>query len=235
MACVLWGIGSARVSAEGTELQGDSMADELGIVGFLDALASDAPAPGGGAAAALAAALAAACAEMVGRFTIGRPRFAAVEERTRAEVERLTALRAELLAQMAADERAFAAVSTAYKLPKSSAVERAARQAAIQAALIAAMAPPLEVMRRGSDILAIAAEVAAAGNPSVVSDAACAAILGEAAVRAAALNVRANTALLGDSPAAAEAEHEAASLEMRAAALRDQTLAAATARGRGSV
>lgn len=210
------------------------MADERGIAGFLDALASDAPAPGGGAAAALAGALAAACAEMVGRFTIGRPRFAAVEQRAAAAVERLAVVRAELLAQMAADERAFAAVSAAYKLPKGTDEERTARQGAIQAALLTAMAPPLEVMRRSCDALESAAELAAAGNPSVVSDAACAAILGEAAVRAAALNVRANTALLGDLPAAAEAEHETASLEAGAAALRDQTLAAAAGRGRGS-
>lgn len=210
------------------------MADERGIVDFLDALASDAPTPGGGAAAALAGALAAACAEMVGRFTVGRPRFAAVEQRAREAVERLAAARAELLAQMAADERAFAAVSTAYKLPKGTDDERAARQAAIHAALMAAMVPPLEVMRRGCDVLELAVELAAGGNPSVVSDAACAAILGEAAVRAAALNVRANTRLLGDLPPAAEADHEAERLEAGAAALRDQALAAAAGRGRGA-
>lgn len=209
------------------------MADERTIFGFLDALASDAPAPGGGAAAALAGALAAACAEMVGRFTVGRPRFAAVEERTRAAVERLAALRAELLAQMIADERAFAAVSAAYKLPKAADDERAARQAAIHAALIAAMAPPLAVMHRCCDVLEVADVLAATGNPSVVSDAACAAILGEAAVRAAALNVRANTVLLGDLPAATDAEHETSSLEARAAALRDQTLAAVSTRMKG--
>lgn len=213
---------------------GGRMADERGVTDFLDALASDAPAPGGGAAAALAGALAAACAEMVGRFTAGRPRFAAVEQRARAAVERLAAVRAELLAQMAADERAFTTVSAAYKLPRSTDEERAARESAIQAALLAAMVPPLEVMRRGCDVLEAAAELAAAGNPSVVSDAACAAILGEAAVRAAALNVRANTALLGELHTAAEAEREAASLEARAAAQRDQALAATARRGRGA-
>lgn len=212
---------------------GVRMADERSIPDFLDALASDAPVPGGGAAAALAAALAAACAEMVGRFTVGRPRFATVEQPAAAAVERLAAVRVALLAQMAADERAFAAVSAAYKLPRGTDEDRAARQTAIQAALLAAMVPPLEVMRRGGDVLAAAAELAAIGNPSVVSDAACAAILGEAAVRAAALNVRANTALLGDLREAAEADQEAASLETRAAALRDQTLAAAAGRGRG--
>ena len=210
------------------------MAGERNVAEFLDALASDAPAPGGGAAAALAGALAAACAEMVGRFTVGRPRFAAVEQQTRAAVERLATLRVELLAQMAADERAFAAVSAAYKLPKATDEQRGARDAAIPAALIAAMRPPLAVMRASCDVLERAVELATSGNPTVASDAACAAILGEAAVRAAALNVRANTALLGSRPDAAQAEREAAALEVRAALLRDRTLAAVDERGRGN-
>ncbi len=212
----------------------DAMAGERSVADFLDALASDAPTPGGGAAAALAGALAAACGEMVGRFTVGRPRFAAVEQQARASVERLEALRAELLAQMAADERAFAAVSAAYKLPKATDEQRAARDAAIQAALIAAMRPPLAVMRASCDALERAVELAAFGNPTVASDAACAAILGEAAVRAAALNVHANTSALGRRTEAAEAEREAAALEARAAVLRDRALAAVNERGRGN-
>jgi formiminotetrahydrofolate cyclodeaminase len=210
------------------------MADERSITSFLDALASDAPAPGGGAAAALAGALAAACAEMVGRFTVGRPRFASVEERARAATERLTAARAQLLAQMTADERAFAAVSAAYKLPKATDEERSARTAAIHAALLGALQPPLEVMRHGCDVLELAAELAASGNPSVVSDAACAAILGEAAVRAAALNVRANTTLLGEVEQALDAEREMAALQARAVESRDRALAAASARAWGA-
>lgn len=210
-----------------------AMGSERGVTTFLDALASDAPAPGGGAAAALAGALASACAEMVGRFTVGRPRYASVEQQTRAAVERLAALRAELLAQMAADERAFAAVSAAYKLPKATDEQRAARGAAIHVALIAAMQPPLAVMRASRDVLERAVELAVVGNPTVASDAACAAILGEAAVRAAALNVRANTALLGSRPEAAEAEREATALEARAEELRDRALAAVNERRRG--
>jgi formiminotetrahydrofolate cyclodeaminase len=210
------------------------MADERSITSFLDALASDAPAPGGGAAAALAGALAAACAEMVGRFTVGRPRFASVEERARAATERLTAARAQLLAQMTADERAFAAVSAAYKLPKATDEERSARTAATHAALLGALQPPLAVMRHGCDVLEFAAELAASGNPSVVSDAACAAILGEAAVRAAALNVRANTTLLGEVEQALDAEREMAALQARAVESRDRALAAASARAWGA-
>ena len=46
------------------------------IGGWLEALASSAPAPGGGAAAALEAAMAAALLEMVCNLTIGKPAYA---------------------------------------------------------------------------------------------------------------------------------------------------------------
>lgn len=196
------------------------------ITNFLDALGSAAPAPGGGAACALAGALAAACAEMVGRFTVGRPKFQAVEDSMRAAVDALVAARADLLALIGEDARAFAAVSAAYKLPKATSDEQATREDAIQAALGNAMRPPLRVMERACDALEVASELAAAGNPTVASDAGCAALLGEAAVRAAGLNVLANIVLLRDADAASAARAKMAALEERAAALRERTMAA---------
>jgi len=210
------------------------MADEQRMIaGFLDALASEAPAPGGGAAAALSGALAAACAEMVARFTAGRPKFAAVEPIMQGAIADLEAARHVLLALMEADATAFAAVSAAYKLPKGSDEERAARESAVQAALRLAMEPPLEVMRCACDVLTIAEMLAGAGNPTVASDAACAALLGEAAVRAGAVNVLANVSLLRDEAAAGEARQAVAQLEERAGALRERTMAAFHMRLRG--
>ena len=138
-----------------------------------------------------------------------------------------------LLALTEDDERAFAAVSAAYKLPKGTEDERGARDAEIQRALSAAMQPPLEVMRLGCEAMEIAGEVAAAGNPSVVSDAGCAALLGEAAVRSAALNVLANVVLLHDERTANAGRQAIVEHEARAAALREHTLAAVHARMQG--
>ncbi|HEU5441184.1 MAG TPA: cyclodeaminase/cyclohydrolase family protein [Ktedonobacterales bacterium] len=207
--------------------------DQRTIPGFLDALASDAPAPGGGAAAALAGALAAACAEMVARFTAGRPKFAAVGQTVRDAIADLVAARAALLALVEADAAAFATVSAAYRLPRLSEEEHAAREAAIQAALHTAMEPPLAVMRQTCDVLTIAETLAGVGNPTVASDAACAALLGEGAVRAAAVNVLANVALLRDEAAAGEARQAITQLEERAGALRERTMAAFHARLKG--
>lgn len=51
---------------------------------FLDALASKAPVPGGGGASALAGALGAALCTMVGNYTDGKQKYAAVEEDVKA-------------------------------------------------------------------------------------------------------------------------------------------------------
>ena len=205
---------------------GERVSDERGIADFLEALGSSAPAPGGGAASALAGALAAALAEMVAQLTVGRPKYQSVDASMRALIARARAARADLLAAMDDDERAYGAVAAAYKLPKGGDEERAARDAAIQDALYGAMRPPLRVMERACAVLELAEEAASAGNPSVASDAGCAALIGEAAVRAAALNVLANVALLRDEDEAERARLEVARLEERAAALREHTMAA---------
>jgi len=192
---------------------------------FAEQLGSSAPAPGGGAASALAGALAAALAEMVGQLTVGRPRFQPVEDRMRHVVEQLRQERTELLALVDADAAAFSRVSEAYKLPRTTEREKALRDGTIQAALHEAMRPPLRVMEIACDVLLLADEVALIGNPSVASDAGCAALLGEAAVHAAALNVLANVVLLRESQEAEVARATVTALERRAATLREKTLA----------
>lgn len=200
------------------------MADDTTVAMFLESLGSSAPAPGGGAASALTGALAAALAEMVAQLTAGRPKFADVEGRVREIIVDLRAARASLLLLMGDDERAFQGVSAAYKLPKTDEGERAVRDAAIQYALREAMRPPLDVMDRACDVLTLAEEIARIGNATVASDAGCAAIIGEAAVRSAALNVLANVVLLRDAAIAVDARQRVAEYEKRAAELCQRTM-----------
>lgn len=200
------------------------MADDTTLSAFLESLGSSAPAPGGGAASALAGALAAALAEMVAQLTAGRPKYAAVDERVRVVIAQLQTARTRLAQLMEDDERAFQTVSAAYKLPKTSDEERDTRERAIQRALGVAMQPPLAVMATACDVLALTEEVARIGNGTVVSDAGCAAILGEAAVRSAALNVLANVVLLHDQAAADDARQQVVDCEARALGLTQQTM-----------
>jgi formiminotetrahydrofolate cyclodeaminase len=198
------------------------MAGEQSIAAFMEALGSSAPAPGGGAASALAGALAAALAEMVARFTVGREKYRDVEERAAAILRKAEEARVALLALADDDERAFQEVSAAYRLPRATDEERAAREAAIQAALASAMQPPLRAVRAACAVVGLAAEIAEIGNGTVISDAGCAALLGEAAARAAALNVLANATLLRDAALAEGARAEVRALLAQAQAQRDQ-------------
>jgi len=166
--------------------------------GFLDALASAEPTPGGGAAAALAGATAAALISMVCNLTVGRPRYADVDAAMQAIRGRSESARARLVALADADARAYGAVAAAYRLPRATADERSRRVAAIQTALVGAAQPPLEAMDVSRTLVTLALETAAHGNSTVASDAGVAADLAAAAVRASATMVRANLAELTD-------------------------------------
>lgn len=201
------------------------MTDEMSISAFTEALGSGAPTPGGGAASALVGALGAALAEMVARFTVGRKSYAAVEPQAQDIVQRAAQARVELLALVAADEQAFQQVSAAYKMNKGTDDEREQREVAIQTSLAAAMEPPTHALRLSMSVVSLAYDIAAIGNATVLTDAACAAIVGESAARAAAINILANVALLKDTAAGEQALQAARSTLSDAARLRDETLA----------
>lgn len=192
---------------------------------FAQALGSSAPTPGGGAASALVGALAAALAEMVARFTVGRAKYREFEPQAQAIIQQAQEAREALVALVEDDATAFQTVSAAYALPRAGETERQAREAAIHDALLQAMQPPLRTLRRSLAVMKLAREIAEIGNSTVLSDAACAAAIGEAAIRAAALNVLANVALLPAGGAAGAALSEARAACDEALHLRDETLA----------
>jgi len=168
------------------------------VEGFLDTLASDAPAPGGGAAAALSAAMGAALVSMVCNLTVGRERYQAHEEVMRAALAEADDLRVRALALATADGDAFGAVGAAYALPRKTDEEKAARTARVQEALKGAAGPPLRTVAVAARVVELCVEIAQRGNPNVVSDVGVAALSARAALDGAALNVRVNLALIRD-------------------------------------
>jgi len=187
---------------------------------YLSAASRGTPTPGGGSVAALAGALGAAMAAMAANFTVGRKKFAAVEGEAREALAACVKTRDELLRLMDEDTRAYAEVSRAYGMPKETPEEKRARSAAIQAALGAAMAAPLEVVRLCRGVMGPVARLGEIANPNLISDVGVAAILAEAALRAAKLNVEINLKELKDAARAASvrAEIAAAAQETTAAA-----------------
>jgi glutamate formiminotransferase / formiminotetrahydrofolate cyclodeaminase len=191
----------------------------ISLDGFVAAVASSAPVPGGGSVAAHAGALAAALAQMVAGLTAGRKKYAAVDAEMRAVAQDAAALVTELSALVDRDAQAYAGVSAAYKLPKETAGDAARRGEAITAALLGAADVPLDTARACVRVGELAVTVAEKGNVNAVSDAGVAALLAEAACRAAAYNVRINVAALDDKSLGATRAADAAALVQKAAAL----------------
>src|ERR1039457_2199515 len=115
---------------------GEAMSGGETLSGFVAAVASNAPVPGGGSVAAHVGALGAALAEMVAGLTIGRKKYAAVEPEMKTLAEHAVTLGARLAALGKEDSDSYAFVSAAYRMPKETADQAAARDAAIQTTLM---------------------------------------------------------------------------------------------------
>lgn len=162
---------------------------EKNIDKFLAELASSAPTPGGGGAAALCGALGIALGNMVGNLTLGKKKYADVQEDIAELNAKAEALRAGFVALVDADAEAFAPLSRAYSIPK----DDPARDEIMEPALLKAAEAPLEIMRKCAEALELVSGYATKGSALAISDAGCAAALCGAAMEAAALNVKINT------------------------------------------
>lgn len=156
---------------------------------FLEETAADQATPGGGSVAALAGALAAALTQMVAGLTIGRKKYAAVQDKATTIQAEALRLREQLTAAINADSAAFNAVVTTFRDKTLKGKEKAD---AIEAATIGAGEVPLQVAQLSRDVALLAAEIAEIGNTNAITDAASSAYMALAAVQAAALNVRIN-------------------------------------------
>lgn len=174
-----------------------SIADST-VGAFIDALAAQTSTPGGGGAAAVVGSQAAALVSMVINFTVGKKKYAAVEDDFRAYLARSEQLRQELLALADADAAAFDGVSATYSMPKETEEQAAARTAALQAALKHAAEVPFITAEKCVEVIELAGPVGTGGNPNVVSDAGTAIYLAHAALLSGLLNVNVNLKLIKD-------------------------------------
>ncbi len=171
---------------------------KLTVDEFLTRLSSSDPTPGGGALAGLAGAMAAAMLAMVCNLTVGRPRYADVDEAIRAILSDAEAQQRALLDLANADADAYGAVRDAYKLPQSTDNEKAARTGAIAKSMERATEVPVQTAEAARAVLALAASAGEISNRLMLGDVAVAAHLALSAARAAADQARLN--LLGMPP-----------------------------------
>jgi formiminotetrahydrofolate cyclodeaminase len=169
------------------------------VAQFLDELASSAPAPGGGSGAAVAGALGAALASMVCNLTVGKPKYADVQEDIQNLLAQTETLRSRLTHLIEEDIAVYYKLSSCYKMPRETDDQKPARTAAIQNVLLEATAVPMQIAEACVGVLQLCTPIAEKGNVGAVSDAGVAALLAEAALRSAALNVLINLAAIKDS------------------------------------
>ncbi len=197
-------------------------ADER-IDAFLEALASDAPTPGGGAVAGLAGAMGAALIEMVANLTLGRAGYEDVADRMGAILSEAGVARGAFLELAERDAAAFEGVMAAFRMPKGTDAERAARSEAIQRAYEEAAAAPLEIAERAVGLMELAHEVTAKGNAHAASDGASAAVMLHAAAACAFANVEINAAALKDRAKAEDLRSRVSTFRAEAEALLEAT------------
>lgn len=192
---------------------------------FLESLASDAPTPGGGTASAAAAAMGASLAQMVATLTLAREKYAASHDAVRPIAEAAALARAEFLELAREDSEAYDEVVAARRLPKETDQQKADRAHRITLANRRAAEVPMRTARAALRLLEALPELAEKGNPNAVSDAGAAALLLEAAVEAALLNVGINLGGIEDAVFVSEMQKETADLQVEAQRLRSHVVA----------
>ena len=195
---------------------------ELKTSEFVDLLASDAPAPGGGSAAALEGALGAALTAMVCGLTVGKKKYAEFQELAESAQAKATDLKARFVDVMDRDTEAFNVVSAAFGMPKATDEEKAARSAAIQKGLEGCTKTPFEMMELAVETLELTASILGKSNDSAASDLGVSALSLRAAIQGAWLNVLINIGSLKNKELAEDYRKKGEALLAKALPLADQ-------------
>ena len=168
---------------------------------FVDELASDSPAPGGGSVAALCGSLAAGLTAMVGNLTTGKYKFKNSEERIaykENEARMLTMaweaqqMKKQLIEAIDKDTEAFNNYMAAMKLPKKTDEQKKFRADEIQEAIKNATKVPLHTMKLCWEVIVLSETAAKYGNQNALSDAGVSAITALIGAKSAYFNVLIN-------------------------------------------
>ena len=165
---------------------------------FLEVLSSAEPVPGGGGASAAVGAFASALGMMVANLTVGKKKYADVEEEIKEIRSRLEELREELVALTDKDAEAFEPLSKAYGLPKETQEQKDEKERVMEKALYEASIVPLQIMQTVSRVMDYLKVLGEKGSKIAVSDVGVAVLFARAALEGASLNIYINTRLMKD-------------------------------------
>ena len=202
---------------------------DMTIKEFVEEIASNSPAPGGGSVAALCGSISSALSSMVFSLTVGKKRYLSYSQEDRDSIDngiiKANELKDRYLELMVEDTAAFDEVMSAFKLPKGTDKEKAVRSKAIADAYVTAMNVPLGVAKLAMEIFPLLKLAVTKGNPSAMSDAGVGALMACSCVEGAILNVRINLSGITDEKLAEETRKECKTLVETARIKRDEILA----------
>ena len=169
------------------------MIESMTIQEFLDVLSSKEPVPGGGGASALAGALGNALGQMVSNLTIGKKKYALVEDEIKELAERMKGIQGQFSALADQDAKVFAPLAKCYSLPSGTEEEKAYKAEVMEARLLDASLVPMEIMEKASEMLEIMDILADKGSRMAVSDVGVGVQFIRTALLGAVMNVYINT------------------------------------------
>lgn len=192
--------------------------NEITCDDFLQALSSKAPTPGGGGAAALTGSMGSALGAMVANLTLGKKKYAAVQDEIEQLRQQCQMLQGELEQLVKADAEGFKPLAAAYRIPKT----EANRAAIMQQAQEQACQVPLEIMKKSLECLELQRRLAEIGTVMAVSDVGAGVQLLRASILAASLNIYINTKSMKDQETAKRLNGAAEMMEAQGIQLADE-------------
>ena len=165
---------------------------------FLEVLSSAAPVPGGGGASAAVGAFSSALGMMVANLTIGKKKYADVEDEIIEVKEQLQNLQKELVDLTDKDAEAFEPLSKAYGLPKDTPEQKEEKERVMEKALYEASIVPLQIMKTVAKVMELLETLGEKGSKIAISDVGVAVLFARAALEGASLNIYINTRLMKD-------------------------------------
>jgi len=178
------------------------MLDQKTVRQFISELGSKSPTPGGGSVSALGASLASALGAMVFNLTVGRKEYNEYNHEEKMSVDKnlvqCIVNQDKFLELMNKDADVFLNLMSAFKLPKESSDEKKIRSDKIKEGYQGALEIPLNVAEEAYKVYEYVKIAAKLGNKNVISDSGVSALLLQASIESAVLNVKINLASIKD-------------------------------------
>lgn len=193
---------------------------------FVEALASKAPVPGGGGAAAYGGAVGMALSTMVGNYTVGKKKYAEVEDEVKELMAQGEKIQSELLALVEKDAEVFEPLSKAYGLPTETEEQKKIKAETLEKESINACSVPMEIMRKAYEGIKVHKRMGEIGSMLVISDVGCGVVFLKSALIAGKLNVVINLKTIKNEEFVSKAREEMDRLVAEGCKMADETLEA---------